>query len=532
MLSFFQNMRNTLVYLLGTVLLLAGASACQNTAKDPAQPVTIGSKNYNRTEGAGCDQPEEVRTNCATVDLEWPVVEQGPDDLKTSVAAWVAAYFAGILAPESDAASNATIEASVAAFFKEQKTFAQEAPDSPAGNFMAESKFSVLLNNGKYLTLELEGYTYTGGAHGSPTAAVATFEVATGKQLTWKELVTDTAALRALAEKAFRAERSDLFASKDGSEPVEFGDIFPFVLPQNYGLTSEGIYCHYVVYEVGPYAIGSTQLTLPFETLGNLSKVQPPADPIGDAEELPAMYQRQGSSIVLPTFEIEVANSPKSGQTLSKQQETIIVSAYFSGTPKDDRDRDEVGEMLVAKQEIELSGNERLARFEGIKFPKRLYDKLADKDVLLLINVYSGRRSSENNLLDCGFLQAHASQFQNKRYVLGCKLIGENAQLPTQGNDPIACYALPEPGAAPDQKPALVVTCNEAGQIEWAGRPQKDYAALKATLRPVLAYLLKNGAKELPDLQTEGCTMGNSGEIRTMYEELKAELLGKASGSK
>lgn len=245
-----------------------------------------------------------------------------------------------------------------------------------------------------------------------------------------------------------------------------------------------------------------------------------------NTEELPEMYRHQNSSIVLPPFEIKVANSPKADQTLAKQQESIIVAAFFSGDPLDENDRDEIGEMLVTKHEIELTGDQRIARFEGITFPKRLYDKLADKDVRLLVNVYSGRKSSQDNLLSCSLLEASASQIKNKRYVLGCTLIAEST---LSANYPIACYALPEADAAPDQKPALLVTCTEAGQLEWAGKPVKDYAALKTALRPVLADLLKKGAKELPDIQTEGCMMGSSSEIRSVYEALKNELTGKNS---
>jgi hypothetical protein len=519
-------MRNTFTYTTCLTFLFTLVFSCKNAPKDATQPVTIGTLTYSKTEGSGCDQPDGERTNCAKVELQWPNVEQGPDALKKSVTTWAASYLTSILATEMEgaAAANASIETSAAAFIKAQKEFAKEAPDSPMSNFTAESNWDVLLNNGQYLTLEMDGFTYMGGAHGSPTAAVATFDIPTGKQLSWADLVTDTAALKTLAEKTFRAERADLFTASDGYEPFNFDSTFPFALPQNYGLAPDGIYCHYLVYEVGPYAIGNTQFTIPFEALGALSKIQPAAAASANAEVLPEMYGRKGSRIELPTFEIEVANSPDAGQTLSKQNETIIVSAFFSGDPLNEKDRDEIGEMMVANQEIELTGDDRIARFEGITFPKRLYDKLADKDVRLLINVYSGRQSSDDNLLNCAILEAKASQVRNKRFVLGCSLIAENTQ---SASYPFACYALPEPGATPDKKPVLLVTCTEKGQIEWAGQPVKDYAALKAAIRPVLADLIKKGAKELPGIQTEGCMMGNSSEIGSMYEELKSELLKK-----
>jgi len=182
--------------------------------------------------------------------------------------------------------------------------------------------------------------------------------------------------------------------------------------------------------------------------------------------------------------------------------------------------------LFIFKKEIELSGKNRIARFEGLKFPKKLYNKLADKDINLLINVYSGRKASEDNLLDCGIMEAKVSKLANKRFALGCKLIAETTANPTAtSTTPIACYALPDPGAAPAPKLALLVSCTEDGQIEWAGQPMKDFDELMAKFRELLSDMLKKGAKELPDIETEGCMMGASGEIRTLYEELKAELL-------
>lgn len=84
--------------------------------------------------------------------------------------------------------------------------------------------------------------------------------------------------------------------------------------------------------------------------------------------------------------------------------------------------------MFMTKKDIELTGDNRIARFEGLKFSKAAYEKLADKDISMLINIYSGRKSSDNNLLDCGIMEDKASKFRNKRFTLGCKLIEEPAQ--------------------------------------------------------------------------------------------------------
>ena len=45
--------------------------------------------------------------------------------------------------------------------------------------------------------------------------------------------------------------------------------------------------------------------------------------------------QLDGDSILIPDFEIEVSLSPKAEKKLKEDNETVIVSAMFSGTPKD-----------------------------------------------------------------------------------------------------------------------------------------------------------------------------------------------------
>jgi hypothetical protein len=43
----------------------------------------------------------------------------------------------------------------------------------------------------------------------------------------------------------------------------------------------------------------------------------------------------------------------------------------------------------------------------------------------LLINVYSGRKSSPNNLLDCGIYEGALKAIQGQSIPISCKLIGE-----------------------------------------------------------------------------------------------------------
>jgi hypothetical protein len=134
-------------------------------------------------------------------------------------------------------------------------------------------------------------------------------------------------------------------------------------------------------------------------------------------------YTLIGDSLLLPPVEIEVSLSEKATQKFGNITETIIVDASFSAPSSDPNGKNYEEPTVVATVQKELNGNERRARFEGIKFPKRLYDSLFDKDVELLVNVYSGRKSSPDNLLSCGIVSEKASVFKDKKYTIKCKLI-------------------------------------------------------------------------------------------------------------
>ncbi len=252
------------------VLMLALAFSCQNhTAAGGTGKVAIGHLQYHKTAGADCDKPDTLRFDCITIELSWPKLEDGSNELKNSVSAWANAFIVGMISPETDTTETMAIDQAAAGFIQSQKDMVKEAPGSPMGQWAAESTDTVLLNDGQYLTLEINGYTYAGGAHGSPSAAVGTFAVATGKKLQWDDLVTDKAALKSLAEKKFRVTQSEAF-----KEGFDFDDIFQFDLPGNYGLVKDGIYFHYVVYEVTPYVFGETTFVIPFSELGALSKIK------------------------------------------------------------------------------------------------------------------------------------------------------------------------------------------------------------------------------------------------------------------
>jgi hypothetical protein len=520
-------MRNLIVTTV-CVLCLSLVFSCKKneTSKTAAAPVTIETRSIQKTKGKDCDkQPDSLRTDCAIVDFTLPKLA-GTSTLAKGVDTWVDNYLLHLInwaIASEDGNEPKTVDDGIKRYFANHD---ENAGSISSGQYALTCTNEEVLNDGKYLTLRLNGYAFTGGNRSLDDVAIASFDAKTGKQLTWDDLVKDQKALLPIAQAKVKEMREDAF-----KEGFTFDKEEPFALPQAYGLTVDGILMHYTtgeIYQLG----GATEFTVYFNELGNNLKLTAPVTPkeADSDEDVYALYEVKGNDMVIFPFEIEVDNSDKVEKLLRGNKETIIVSAMLWGVPKDPKEKakGEDGMVSFVNKDIELSGDNRLARFEGLTFNKSLLSKVEDKDIFLLINVFSGRKSSKDNLLTCGILDTKVSQVVNKRYVIGCKLIAEPEKVGPNMANPVACYALPDVGEAPKGSVSFLINCDSVGNISFAGTPMKDLDALKAALRPLLKDWVKEDAKNLPGIETEGCMMGNSGAIRDMYEELVAEMGGKA----
>jgi len=135
-------------------------------------------------------------------------------------------------------------------------------------------------------------------------------------------------------------------------------------------------------------------------------------------------FEFVGDSVLLPEFDIELKLSDSAEKKLKLEQESVIVQAYFSGVPKDKTMKEyiEWGEISIGSFRVELF-EERIAIFENVKISKKDYDLLSDKNFQVLINVFTGRRKSEDNLLSTGIIQDGIDVIKAKRHIINGKLI-------------------------------------------------------------------------------------------------------------
>ena len=133
------------------------------------------------------------------------------------------------------------------------------------------------------------------------------------------------------------------------------------------------------------------------------------------------------------SFTVKITYSKRAMDTLVAAKETVIVAGYLYGFPKkgapkadvDHEGKIDVGEV---KDEIVPGAESSIGQIEldQATLKDRAMMKWFDSQGLqILINVYSGRKSSQNNLLDCGIYEGSLSAIQGRSIPISCKLIGE-----------------------------------------------------------------------------------------------------------
>jgi len=124
----------------------------------------------------------------------------------------------------------------------------------------------------------IERYVYMGGAHGLETRNYYNFNLKTGKVITEKDLYKPNfqSALAQLI-KVRIVEESKEYKDQKNADPITNLDETDFwtdsIKPNgNFYITDEGINYVFNPYEIAPYYMGQTEVSLPFERLKNLLK--------------------------------------------------------------------------------------------------------------------------------------------------------------------------------------------------------------------------------------------------------------------
>ncbi len=124
-----------------------------------------------------------------------------------------------------------------------------------------------------FVSLDVNYYLYTGGAHGYSGTNFLNFDAQTGEKLTHSDLFTDTEAVLAHAEKKFR-ETYQIADNRSINATGFWFEEDTFHFPENIGFTENEMILHYNQYEIASYAEGPITLSISKEEIAEFLKFQ------------------------------------------------------------------------------------------------------------------------------------------------------------------------------------------------------------------------------------------------------------------
>lgn len=156
----------------------------------------------------------------------------------------------------------------IASYEKMQK----ENPDELIG-WEGDVSGRLVYKSDKIIGIELQHYTFTGGAHGYSGKTSLIFNRETGHSIPNDSLFNDIAAVTKLAETRFR-EKFRIPANA----PINSGGLMfeneKFALPATIFLSDKGVLLYYNTYEIASYAEGPRDVMLPYAEVDKFLKIK------------------------------------------------------------------------------------------------------------------------------------------------------------------------------------------------------------------------------------------------------------------
>ena len=144
--------------------------------------------------------------------------------------------------------------------------------NSPDMFFTLDSHANIIRQDSSLTTLEVSGYNFQGGAHGSTVTNFINWSTKASKDLTLDDVFQEgyKEKLTVIADTIFRKQEK-LAPTQSLANDYFFKDN-KFALNENFSITPLGIKFLYNQYEIKPYAAGQTTLLIPYAKIKSLLK--------------------------------------------------------------------------------------------------------------------------------------------------------------------------------------------------------------------------------------------------------------------
>ncbi|KAA2219476.1 DUF3298 and DUF4163 domain-containing protein [Maribacter flavus] len=232
--------------------------------------IFMGCKNDNSLVFEPSNFGNEPCANCASVSISIPKAI-GNKKLDETINTALREEIIFILKYD-DAVDAGSIDMAIKSFQNEFAKLKEKFPEEST-QWEASINGEVSFENERMLTIRLDYYLFTGGAHGYGSTRFLNFDKTKATELNNEELFKDILDFEGYAEAKFREQEGISSTASINSTGFMFEEDM-FYLPENMGFTNEGLQLFYEQYEVASYADGPIILTFPFEEIQKFLTLQ------------------------------------------------------------------------------------------------------------------------------------------------------------------------------------------------------------------------------------------------------------------
>lgn len=163
---------------------------------------------------------------------------------------------------------STTVERTAQTFIAEFDDFHQSDPFPRI--WTSESRAKVYRITPSYLSLAIDVYSFTGGAHGNYATVFDHYDIERQQKLTLDDIVDPAFRneLTAVAERYFR-QQENLGVDQPFGDRYFFDDD-RFRITDNFALERDSLLLLYNIYDIKPYVDGQTELRVPLSELTRL----------------------------------------------------------------------------------------------------------------------------------------------------------------------------------------------------------------------------------------------------------------------
>jgi len=158
-----------------------------------------------------------------------------------------------------------TYEEAIHSFIASYDDIKKQFPNEPVP-WEAKIKSSFTVFGEELVNIDIDHYTFTGGAHGSQGILSVFYDLKTGKEIEQKDLFVNYEGFKALAKKKFY-EMNQLAPNASLNDKGFMFDDDVFALAENIIINKENLTVHYNHYEIAPYAQGATDIKFSFKEI-------------------------------------------------------------------------------------------------------------------------------------------------------------------------------------------------------------------------------------------------------------------------